>query len=144
MLLCTTNQKVTLQDHQMLRLPEKTDLYHWSSLFTELLLSWAVTGMSCCRAFTALSCYRAVTKLSCYWTDPSCYWAVTELLLSCDWAVTELSCYWSDTELSGYWIATELLLNCYRAVTELSCYWLLLISDVTMLVLNWAVIELLL
>ena len=69
---------------------------HWTDLllscYTELLLTWAVTE---------LSCYSTVSG--------------TQLLLDCYWTVTELTCYRTVTELTCYWAVTELLLllHCY-------------------------------
>ena len=118
--------------------------------FTELLLYWAVTLLSCYFTVILLSCYftelllyGAVTLLNCYFrkavtllhcdsTELLLDWTVTELLLY--WTVTLLSCY--ITELLLYWTVTWL--NCfftellrYWAVTWLNCYWALALHWLT-------------
>ena len=133
------------------------------SCYTELLLNWAVTELSCYLTVTGT---QLLLVLNCYWTELllSCYWTVTELSLNCDWtdlllscytelllnwAVTELSltqlllvrsCYWTELLLNCYWYSTVtgLLLNCYWTDLLLSCYWIVTFTALRLeLLLYW-------
>ena len=80
--------KVTLQTHQVLRLPHNMNY--------ELWLYWIATVLNC--DFTELLLYLTVTLLNCAFTELWLYWTVTLLI-----------CYF--TELWLYWTVT--LPNCY-------------------------------
>ena len=122
---------ITLQPHQILRLPRKIALQNQRKIYrkqlkrqfqcgddSSMIRAWSehdpsMNSSSRTRPFAEVTFRGTVTSLSCYFTELFLYWAVT--LLSCyftelllDWTVTWLSCYF--TELLLYWAVT--LLSC--------------------------------
>ena len=91
---------ITLQPHQILRLPRKIALQNQRKICRKQLKHHFQCAADC---FTKLLFYWAVTLLNCYFTELLLYWAVT--LLSCYFI--ELLLYWTVTLLSCYF--TELL-----------------------------------
>ena len=149
---------ITLQPHQILRLPHKMSLIHdvhhiWNVIYnarsnrhhpsTSPNAAPATQNDSPKSKRNSLATVEvAITMRGRFDHDPrvSCYWTVTQLSWTCYSSELLLNCYSSELLLNCY--STELLLNCYSSELLLNCdsTELLLNCYSSELLLNWAVI----